>query len=171
MSDLVRSVAFVFRRKGADALAPHDFTNVLSFDLRWFSPSDAKRVLALATERGLLVAEGALVRPSFAADAVEMPVNFRPGPETLDEPAAATVPPAAPARPWQLLPGDPEPEDGLLARAADAAGLAPEALRREAEHEREKSAGLLTLEAAAVLVLARRGHDVAVLAREARAGL
>lgn len=133
--------------------------NTLSFDLRWLSPTDARRLLALALERGIAVREGESIRPAFDPAAIVVPVGWRATSESLDEPAGAVAfaPPAAP--------GAPPP---LLARAADITGVPTETIAREAEAERERAVGLLGQEAAIVLAVARRGHDARELARLAR---
>lgn len=156
MSDVARAVAFVFRRKGAEVLSERDFVHVLSFDLRWLAPPEARRLLALAAERGLVAREGEEIRPAFAHASLDVPIGWRATPAALDEPAVA--PPGAP------------PQDDLAARLAALANVQPDALRREAEHERERAAGLLTTEAATLLAAARRGADVREVARSTLRG-
>lgn len=87
MSDLVRTLAFAFRRRGADVMERAKLLHMLTFDLRWLSPDPAKRVLARAIAAGLLKEEGDQLRAGFDVQAVEVPVNFRPRDNLADDDA------------------------------------------------------------------------------------
>lgn len=173
MSDLARTLAFAFRRKGGDVAQGSDLRLLLAYDLRWFAPEDAKRVVARGLELGLLRDEGeGRVRAAFDPSAVDVPLNFRPTTAVLDEEppgdlpppkaakAGAAPPPAhpatAPAHAAQApaaqipAPAPPAPTPGPDARLAEA----------EAERERAKRGGLLTPEVAALVVARRAGEDV-----------
>lgn len=78
MSDVLRALAFAYRRRGADAMERAKLLHMLSFDLRWLSPDPAKRVIARAVQAGLLVEEGETLRAAFDPALVDIPVNFRP---------------------------------------------------------------------------------------------
>lgn len=85
MDDLKRTVALLFRRKGRDRLTEKEFVLGASMDLRWFPPADAQRLLDLGLQRGLLRMEGGRVEPAFDPDEVEVPLDFVPGREMLEE--------------------------------------------------------------------------------------
>ena len=52
--DLARVIAFAYHRRGVDVMERSKLLHLLTFDLRWFSPDPAKRILARAIESGLL---------------------------------------------------------------------------------------------------------------------
>lgn len=147
MSDLVRALAFAFRRKGAEAVPGPDLRFVLAFDLRWLAPEDAKRAILRALQAGLLREDGDLLRPTFDVHAIEVPLNFRPGVAMLDEPIPADLP--AP-RAAALTPPAPAPPSPAPSPLADAAAL----------EERARRGHLVSLEAARLIVARREGRDV-----------
>ena len=151
-NDLARSLAFAFRRKGADAMPGSELRHLLAFDLRWFAPEDAKKVVLRALETGLLVQEGDDVRPSFDLGAVQIPLNFRPTTMVLEEepgalPAARSAPTVAAAPPPALAP-------------PPAAAAAPD-LQRAADDERRRRGLLISADLARLIVRRRLGEDVA----------
>lgn len=133
MGDLRRALAFAFRRKGGPTLAGTELRYLLAFDLRWFAPEDAKRVVARALECGLLRDEAGVLTPAFDVTTVEVPVNFRPTLAVLDEAYDAPGPTPGPA------PGH------------DA----------EVEAERRRLHHLVSADVARLIVERRRGVDVA----------
>ncbi len=138
MTALKRVIAFAFRRKDVDRLSAADFRNSLSLDLRWFSPPDARRLLALAVERRLLLAEGEDVSPAFAVESVHVPVDWRPGPEVFEEPAEA----------------------GLIEEIVDAIQHVTNEdkplIQKAIRDEETRTKGVLAPEVAALLVASRR---------------
>ena len=125
-----------------------DLRLLLAYDLRWFAPEDAKRVVARGLEVGLLVAAGDDVRPSFDVAAVDIPVNFRPGPYVIDEGAPSGL---APAKPFSTQPA---------ALPAPMPASVPDAHARAAEDERRRRGLLLSVEVARLVVRRRAGEDV-----------
>lgn len=81
MSELTYTVSMPFKRKGKESLKDMEFVMALSIDLKWFTPDQAKSVLAEAQRSGLLKRDGELVRPSFDISKIEIPSGFKP--ETL----------------------------------------------------------------------------------------
>ncbi|HET6405231.1 MAG TPA: DUF2240 family protein [Candidatus Thermoplasmatota archaeon] len=156
-SDLARAIAFAFRRKGVDAMPGGDLRLLLAYDLRWFAPEDAKRCVHRAVEAGLLREENGALRPSFDVHAIDIPLNFRPGPDAFEgnvaPPPPAAASPAAPA---------PPPQAGPAAPAAPAAPpAAPAAIERAAEDERRRRGLMVSLDVARLIVRRRAGEDVA----------
>lgn len=149
MSDLARTLAFAFRRKGAQTLAGGELRLLLAYDLRWFAPEDAKRVVARGIETGLLAVEGDALRPAFDLAQVDVPVNFRPGLEVLEEtPGALPAPAPRAAAPAPLA-------------APVAAPVAPSAeVERAAEDERRRRGLMLGVDAARLVVRRRAGERV-----------
>ncbi len=78
MSELIYTVSMPFKRKGKEALKGMEFVMALSMDLKWFTPDQAKSVLAEAQRSGLLRLDGELVRPSFDISRIEIPSGFKP---------------------------------------------------------------------------------------------
>ena len=78
MSELTYTVAMPFKRKGKESLKDMEFVMALSMDLKWFTPEQAKSVLAEAQKSGLLKRDGELVRPSFDISKIEIPSGFKP---------------------------------------------------------------------------------------------
>lgn len=76
--DLVRTIAFLFLRRGADVMERTKLLHMLTFDLRWLAPDQGKRALARALGAGLVREEGELLRVAFDPKLVQIPVNFRP---------------------------------------------------------------------------------------------
>jgi len=163
LSDLIRALAFAYRRKGATSIPGGDLRLLLAYDLRWFAPEDAKRVVQRAIEVGLLRDENGALAPAFDVAAVEIPINFRPTTQVLEEEIAFTpvAPPRAP--PTTIAPA------ASVAPIAPAAPAEPPVTARVASSEIEKAAdderrrrGLLMGSEVARLVVRRRaGEDVA----------
>ena len=78
MSELTYTVSMPFKRKGKEQLKDMEFVMALSMDLKWFTPEQAKSVLAEAQKSGLLKREGELVKPSFDISKIEIPSGFKP---------------------------------------------------------------------------------------------
>ncbi len=81
MTDLIYTVSAPFKRKGKDALKESEFVMALSFDLKWFTPDQAKKVVQEAEKAGLIKREGDILRPSFELSSVEPPQGFKPDEE------------------------------------------------------------------------------------------
>lgn len=79
MTDLIYTISVPFKRKGKDSLKESEFVLALSFDLNWFTPEQAKKVVLEAERSGLLKREGDLIRPAFDLSSVEPPQDFKPG--------------------------------------------------------------------------------------------
>ncbi len=78
MSELTYTVSMPFIRKGKDVIKDMEFVMALSMDLKWFTPEQAKSVLAEAQRSGLLKRDGDLLRPSFDISKIEIPSGFKP---------------------------------------------------------------------------------------------
>lgn len=78
MSELTYTVSMPFKRKGKETLKDMEFVMALSMDLKWFTPEQARSVLAESLKSGLLKREGESVRPSFDITKIEIPTGFKP---------------------------------------------------------------------------------------------
>ncbi|MFA5862123.1 MAG: DUF2240 family protein [Candidatus Thermoplasmatota archaeon] len=140
-SDLVRTLAFAYKRRGADVMERAKLLHMLTFDLRWLSPDPTKRLVTRAIQAGLLVEEGEALRANFDAGAVEIPVNFRPRENVADDEGPHDAPPA---KDWS-----PDP----------------------AAEERARRGGLMRTDVARLVIARRKGVDVREQARELEARL
>ncbi len=160
MSDLEVALAFVVRREAKSAASAARWAHLLSFGLGWMNPGQARAFVQRAVAAGLLAQEGEHLRFVLDAHAIEVPRGFRPDPEALPAPAA---PAAAPPEPDLFL--------GWVARLAAHHGQAREQVLGRVAAVQERMGGLLTAEAAVLLLARDAGMDVAAAARKALAGL
>lgn len=86
MSDLEKSIAMLFRRKGKDSLTEQEFVSSASFDLRWFSPKDAQRLLDLSLTGGHLRRTNGIVVPTFDLSDIDIPLDYKPSKQILEAP-------------------------------------------------------------------------------------
>ena len=84
MSDLIYTISMPFKRKGKDTLKESEFILVLSMDLNWFSPEQAKNILVEAKRTGLVKVEFDFLKPGFDITGVEIPSGFKPGSDTFE---------------------------------------------------------------------------------------
>lgn len=137
--DLSRTIAFAYHRRGVDVMERSKLMHLLTFDLRWFSPDPAKRILARAIDSGILTPEGdGLLRVTFDVKSVEVPLNWRPREDLAD----ATGPIDIPQR-----------QQAALAKHADASAGA-------ADQERARLGDLVSVEVARLILARRAGEDV-----------
>lgn len=85
MEDLKRTIALLFRRKGRERMSEREFVLSASMDLRWFPPKEAQRLLDLSVEKGLVLVEEGAVEPAFPLEELEIPLNFVPTTEILQD--------------------------------------------------------------------------------------
>jgi len=141
------TVAVPFKQHGGDSVGEGKFVVALSLDRDWFSPDQAKRLVDVATGRGLLAREdGDLVAQFDPAD-VEVPTDFVPEESILREQSTFE----------RVL-------DDLVAAGIEK----QEAVAAVNECQRDLG---VTIEAAAVLYAHRNGVDVRDVADDAIADL
>ncbi|SHG55325.1 DUF2240 family protein [Halobaculum gomorrense] len=141
---LEAAVAAPFRGAGTDRMGEGEFVVALSLDRDWFSPDQAKRLVDIATGRGLLAEEDGDLVTQFDPAEVHVPADFVPDESILREQSTFE----------QAI--DAIVADGMEKRDAVAAA-----------NRRQREAGV-TLETAAVLVARERGVDVGTVAEAAR---
>jgi len=146
MGDAEAAFAFVATRQARRSMRPEEWVHVMSFDLGWMAPAQARALVAAAQETGLLEADGEALRLAVDPATIQVPTLFRPRPDARPEPRAAAPPP-----------------DGFVAWLGTYERHAgcdrAEALRRVA-HRQEELHGLLTGEAALLWLAAEAGLDV-----------
>ncbi len=85
MENLKRTISLLFRRKGRERMSEREFVLSASMDLRWFPPKEAQRLLDLSVQEGLVTVMEGGVKPTFDLQAVEVPLNFVPTTEVLQD--------------------------------------------------------------------------------------
>ena len=84
MSELQKSIALLFRRKGKDSLTEREFVFSASMELRWFSPKEAQKLLDLGLTGGYLKRMNGGISPTFDYSTIEVPLDYKPGKEIFD---------------------------------------------------------------------------------------
>jgi hypothetical protein len=152
MTEARQALAFVVRRQGRDKMAPSEWANVLSLELGWMTPAQAKRYVKACHDAGLLAGQDVFT-PTFEAAHVEVPRGFRPDPERLPVVAAG------------------DPFHAWLARVAAATNRDEDDVMRMVAVVQEEFGGLLEAHAALLVLAADHGLDVTAAADEALADL
>lgn len=96
MEELKKAIAYIFRKKGAQRIRESALRDMVTFDLRWFSPEDAQKFIEIGKAQGLLELRDGHFFPLFETAAVQLPVSYAPdarmltqAPETRQAPAQA----------------------------------------------------------------------------------
>ena len=137
------AVAVPFKQRGATRLGEGEFVVALSLDRNWFSPDQAKRLIDVATGRGLLERVDSEVVARFDPPSVTVPEAYEPDESILREQSVFE----------RIL-------DALVAAGHDK----QEAVA--AINERQRRLGV-SVEAAAALYAKQQGVDVDDAARAA----
>ena len=141
------TVAYPFRTEGERRLAESEIVVSLSLDRDWFTPDQAKRVVDVATARGLLERDGDEVVATFDPGEVTVPDGFSPDESVLRE-------------------------ESVFERVLDRLLVAGIEKREAVATINERQAALgVTVEAAAIVVARSNGIDVTDLADDALAEL
>jgi hypothetical protein len=137
-------VAAPFRQAGRRRLGEGKFVVELSMEYGWFSPDQAKRVVDVATGRGLVERDGDELVVQFDPREIDVPEGFEPDEDVLREQSTFE----------RLL-------DAIVAAGVDKQTAVAEVNRCQREFG-------VTIEAAAVLYARRHDVDVATQATRAR---
>jgi hypothetical protein len=84
MSEIQRSIALLYRRKGKDFLTEKEFVFSASMDLRWFSPKDAQKLLDMGISGGYLKKKNGTIVPTFDTTVIDVPLDYKPGIEIFE---------------------------------------------------------------------------------------
>ena len=182
-SDHEVALAFVARRQATRAMSAARWCHVLSLELGWMNPGQARGFIDGAVRAGLLAADGEALRLVIDPQAVEVPRGFRPKPDaaasapTARAAHAAPAAPTTPAAPWAppaaaaAPPPEPDPFLAWVARVAGHRHGTREQVLGQVAALQEAMGGLLTAESAVLLLARRSGLDVAEAARQAAAAM
>jgi len=141
------AVAAPFRQRGRERMDESEFVVALSLDREWFTPDQAKRLVDVATEQGLVDRGDGELAITFDPGEVTIPEAFSPDDDLLTE-----------RSPFERV------LDELVASGLDK----QEAVAGVNRLQRELG---VTVAAAAVVFARRRGIDVDDAAAGARAAL
>jgi len=78
MSELKRSIAVLFKKKGREFLSEREFVFSASMDLRWFTPKDAQKLLDAGLSGGFLQRKNGNIFPTFDFGEIQVPLDYRP---------------------------------------------------------------------------------------------
>ena len=84
MSDLEKSIALLFKRKGKEFLTEREFVFSASMETRWFSPKDAQKLLDAGITGGYLDKKNGNVFPTFDLLKVDVPLDYKPSKDVLE---------------------------------------------------------------------------------------
>lgn len=151
-TQLRTAVARIFQFKGKKELTKAEASHIVAFDLHWFNPAGARRLLEVAVATELLRAEGEVLRPTFDVKSVDVPRGFTPTKSVLEVRADASL--------FHQV---------LSAARGSAPGVEPAELVRQINTLQARTQ--LDPRVAALLVAARHGARVAALAQAVEAEL
>lgn len=86
VSEAVQALSFVARREARRAMPAGRWALVLSLELGWMTPGQARRYVEAAVRAGVLVPEGDEVALAADPASVQVPRGFRPDPDAVPEP-------------------------------------------------------------------------------------
>lgn len=84
MELLRQTIAYVFKRKGKQAMSVQDFIFSLAMDLHWFSPEECKKLIDICIRSKVLVKSGEELIPNFDFESVFIPLEFKPSRDILE---------------------------------------------------------------------------------------
>lgn len=84
MTELKKTIAFLFKRKSRDVIPEKDLKLSISFELHWFSPQSADDLLLNAIKQGYLIKTENGLKPNFDFRKEEIPFGFRPTKQVLE---------------------------------------------------------------------------------------
>ena len=79
-----RAVAFLFRLEGGRPLSEKEFVQFASYRLNWFKPTEAQRLLRVAQDLKVVELREGMLRPTFDAAGLDVPVDYRPPATVLE---------------------------------------------------------------------------------------
>lgn len=135
-------VATPFKKRGKTSLKISDFIFALSLDLKWGPPEKVRALLREAEAEGMVRMEGEMVHATFDAEAVDVPLGFKPS-----------------------------TEEGILDRSirliTSQTGMSRKEVIALANEKQDSLKKLVELDAVVLLVAREMGIDVSGLAAEA----
>lgn len=164
MSDARIAFAFVARRQGRRAMQESEWVHILSLELGWMSPAQARGYVAAALAGAVLAAEDGGLALTFDPNSIDVPRGFRPAPALSSEENGETS---------QAVPAT-DPDDLFLiwlGKLGAATGEQRDAVLARVATVQERMGGMITAEAALLWLARDAGLDVRSAARDVEAGL
>ena len=135
-------IATPFKKRGKMSLKISDFIFALSLDLKWGPPEKVRALLREAEAEGMVRMDGEMVHATFDAEAVNVPLGFKP-----------------------------VTEEGILDRSirlvTSQTGMSRKEVIALANEKQDALKKLVELDAALLLAARELGIDVSSLAKEA----
>lgn len=147
-SDVEIALAFLARRESKVAMSAARWSHLLSFELAWMNPGQARGFIDRAVAAGLLTEDPAGLRLVIDPATVAVPRGFRPKPD-----AAAERAPTAPAP-------EADPFLAWVAKLAAHHGQTREQVLGRVAAVQERMGGLLGAETAVLWLAREAGLDV-----------
>ena len=138
MSDLEKTIAQAFRLRGKSRLNRTEFTFVLAYELKWFTPEESKEIVESALTQGLLKEEGGKLSPAFNFKNLEVPKDFKPGKGILSEKSLFDI----------------------TVNLIETTGLDRATILRIVDEKEKQCGGLITRETAALIIAKARKLNI-----------
>jgi hypothetical protein len=162
-SDFEVAFAFIARRQATKAMSASRWSHMLSLELGWMNPGQARTFVERGVNAGLLTPDGDTLRLVIDPASVEVPRGFKPNPDASAGPAG----PASSSSGSSTASAPADPFLGWVAKVAAQRGLTRDQVLGQVAAAQEELGGLLTAEAAVLLLARRNGLDVRDAARAA----
>jgi hypothetical protein len=82
---LQQTIASLFKRKGKESIKQKELELLISMELRWFNPVEAKKIIEYSLNNGVLAANDDELKPNFDISGQEIPIGFRPPKDLMNE--------------------------------------------------------------------------------------
>ena len=83
LEDLKNIVYAVFTNAGRDTISRQEFMNILAYNLQWFKPSEAGKIVDICEASGLVINDKGMLKPCFDIRDMKIPLGYRPPREVL----------------------------------------------------------------------------------------
>ncbi len=130
--------------------------HVLSLELGWMNPAQARAYIAAANAAGILQPDGDALRLAFDARTIDAPRGFRPDPDSVPRAITSHAPPPRM-----------DPFMACVERIGKQTGKQRQQILEDVSNLQDQLGGLLTAEAAVLWVAHEAGMDVRREAAEA----
>lgn len=155
-SDMEIALAFLSRREAKRSMTANRWAHMLSLELGWMNPGQARGFVERAAKAGLLGADEDRLRLVIDPTTVEVPRGFRPKPDAV-------------------APDAPAPEADLflawVAQLCVHGGVTRDHVLQRVTALQDRMGGMLTAQAAVLWLAKEAGFDVATDAQAAEAAL
>ena len=85
LTAMKQTIASLYNRRSKSVLQAKELELLVSMELRWFDPTDARKFIELSKKMGLLVKNDVGLKPTFDIESMEIPIGFRPSKQILKD--------------------------------------------------------------------------------------